>query len=54
MDDMGMEHDKLGHFLKVWADHYGCSLEVKGGAIPSNFSKFIVTSQYLPEDIWFD
>lgn len=54
MDDVGLEHKVLGHQLKLWSDRYGCTLEVKGGAVVSRYEKFIVTSQYSIEDIWND
>jgi len=54
MDDIGLEHKCLGQQLKIWADRYGCILETKGGAVASNFSKFIVTSQYSIDEIFSD
>lgn len=44
----------LGHLLKIWADKWSCKGETKGGTIPLYHSKFIVTSQYLPEELWTD
>lgn len=44
MDDFGLEHKCLGHFLKLWADRYGVIGESKGGAIALNHKIFIVTS----------
>jgi len=52
MDDIGLEHKCLGQQLKIWADRYGCILENKGGAMSSNFKKFVVTSQYSIEQIF--
>jgi hypothetical protein len=54
MDDIGHDHKCLGQQLKIWADRYACVLETKGGAIPSNYKKFIVTSNYTIDDIWDD
>lgn len=54
MDDFDKNHEVLGHHLKIWADHYGCHLEIKGGSLPSNFEKIIVTSNYWPHEIFSD
>ena len=54
MDDIGMEHKCLGQQLKIWADRYGCILENKGGAMSSNYDKFIVTSQYSIDQIFHE
>ena len=54
MDDIGLEHECLGHHLKIWSDHYSCLLETKGGAIASNFEWFVVTSQYHIDEIFKD
>lgn len=42
----------LGHYLKIWADRYACTGETKGGTIPLNHDKFIVTSNYSIADIF--
>jgi len=52
MDDIGLDHKCLGQQLKIWGDRYACILETKGGAVPSNFKYFVVTSQYTIEEIW--
>ena len=44
----------LGYHIKLWADRYHTSGETKGGIVALKHEKFIVTSQYLPEDIWDD
>lgn len=49
MDHQG---DKLGHLYKLWADSYALTGEVKGGTIPLNFKRFIVTSNYSINDIF--
>lgn len=54
MDDIGLDHKCLGQQLKIWADRYGCILETKGGALPSNYDWFVVTSQYSIDEIWDD
>ena len=45
---------EIGHMLKIVADHYACSGEVKGGRVVLQHERFIITSNYLPEDIWLD
>jgi len=44
----------LGHYLKIWADRYACTGETKGGTIPLQFKKFVITSNYTPEQLWED
>lgn len=45
---------EIGHLLKIVADKYGCFGEIKGGTVALRHETFIVTSNYLPEDIWDD
>lgn len=53
MDDIGPKHAWLGDHIKIWGDKYGCVLETKGGACTgANYTKFIITSQYHPREIW--
>lgn len=49
MDEQG---DKLGHLLKLWADSYSLTGEVKGGTIPLNYKRLIITSNYSIEHIF--
>lgn len=44
----------LGHYLKIWGDNYGITGETKGGTIPLPYKQIIVTSNYLPSDLWKD
>ena len=42
----------LTNRLKIWADKYGCTGEVKGSQIPLHHEILIVTSNKSPEEIW--
>lgn len=42
----------LGHYLKIWGDKWPCTGEVKGGTIPLNHHRFIITSNYSIEEIY--
>lgn len=46
IEDMDTHGDKLSHHLKLWADRYAISGEVKGGTIPLHYRKLVVTSNY--------
>jgi hypothetical protein len=52
LDDL--DTNILGHYLKIWADRYSCSGEIKGGTVNLQHEKFIVTSNYHPKDLWKD
>jgi len=52
IDDFGLEHKCLGHHIKIWADHYSFTAEVKNGTVTIRPAKIIVTSNYLPSEIW--
>lgn len=40
--------------LKIVTDHYACAGEIKGGRVELQHEKFVITSNYIPEDIWID
>jgi len=42
----------LGHYMKIWADKWGCQGEVKGGTVNLQHTKFVVTSNYTPAHFW--
>ena len=42
----------MGYYVKLWADNYNCKGEIKNGTISLNFKKFIITSNYMPREIW--
>lgn len=52
IDDFQREHEKLGYHLKIWADHYPFTGEVKGSSMSIRPKRVIVTSNYHPQDIW--
>lgn len=43
---------ELGHHLKIWADKWACSGEVKGGTVNLQHTHFIITSNYPPQYFW--
>lgn len=54
LDDLDKGGSCLGHYLKIWADKWACSGEIKGGTVNLVHEKFIVTSNYTPSDLWPD
>lgn len=42
----------LGHYLKIWADKYACSGEVKGGTVNLLHRTLIVTSNYSIQELF--
>lgn len=52
LDDL--DTPTLGHYLKIWSDKYACTGETKGGTINLRHTKFIVTSNYTPHQLWPD
>lgn len=43
---------ELGHYLKIWADKWSCSGEIKGGKVNLRHKAFIITSNYHPDELW--
>lgn len=39
------------HNMKIWTDRYACTGEIKGGQVSLNYERFMVTSNYSPEDL---
>lgn len=54
IEDIGMTHNFIGDFMKIWADKYGFRAEVKGLSIVLRPQKIVVTSNYHPKQIWPD
>lgn len=52
LDDL--DTDCLGHYLKIWADRYACTGEVKGGTVPLFHNRIVVTSNYSIEQLFKD
>ena len=46
--------EHLAYHIKLWADRYHAPGETKGGMVALKHQKLIITSQYLPEEIWAD
>lgn len=52
IDDFDRHGACLSHYLKIWADRYDFSAELKGASIRPNYTRFYITSNYKPEDIF--
>lgn len=52
LDDFDITHECLGSHLKRWADIYSFPIEIKNHVTFIRPKKIIVTSQYLPEEIF--
>lgn len=52
LDDLDKQGVCLSHYLKIWLDRYPSYGEIKGGTVPLNYNLFIITSNYLPSDLW--
>jgi hypothetical protein len=42
----------LGHYLKIWADKWACTGEVKGGKVNLRHENFVITSNYSIAELW--
>ncbi|ALY05867.1 replication-associated protein [Ctenophore-associated circular genome 4] len=54
LDDFDRQGICLGHYLKIWSDKWSCTAEIKGGTVNLQHEKFIVTSNYHPDELWTD
>lgn len=52
LDDFDHSGQCLGHYLKIWADKWGCTGEIKGGHVNLRHQAIYITSQYEIDDIW--
>lgn len=52
LDDFGLEHACLAHYLKRWADHYPFKIEGKGIVTEARPKRIIITSNYPPTSLW--
>lgn len=54
IEDVGHSHEWMGDFLKIWSDRYAYRAEVKNSTTTLRPKRIIVTSNYLPHQIWKD
>lgn len=54
LDDLDKHGACLSHLLKIWLDQYCFEGEIKGGLVKPRYSNFIITSNYLPSELWDD
>jgi len=55
LDDLSIfEAPRLGSYMKDWADFKPFQAETKGSSMMIRPKLFIVTSQYMPEELWHD
>lgn len=52
LDDLDQGGSCLGHYLKIWADRYACTGEIKGSTVNLRHHVFIITSNYKIEELW--
>lgn len=52
LDDFDHSGQCLGHLLKIWADKWRCTGEIKGGQVNLHHKLIYITSQYEIDDIW--
>lgn len=52
LDELERNDTHMGHFLKVWCDHYPFQGEFKGGSGFYRFQTMVVTSNYTIDDIF--
>lgn len=46
------DNNVLGHYIKIWADKWECTGEVKGAVVNLQHDNFIITSNYHPSELW--
>jgi RNA helicase len=52
LDDLDL--NCLGHYLKIWADKYACTGEIKCSTVALRHEIFIVTSNFTIQELWGD
>jgi len=54
LDDLDQMGSCLGHYFKIWMDKWEAYGEVKGATVALTHHNFVITSNYLPSDLWTD
>jgi len=53
IDDFGPNGIDINHLLR-WFDYYKCLVETKGGMVALYATKFVITSNFHPNDVYVD